>query len=396
MDIKDLKRIGLGTIVLILIAGLTGCSYLKSIDILQTLSEEEIHTFYGEGRWRSYLNNELIHDVDFKEWKGTGKNYHIKSNTKIDKELYKESYGMAAPEELIYDNVVRLGEEDTYNENQMIVYLPHKNEYSIKENLLVDEVNPKILLGINAVLNAGGPKDYATRRIHKLAKEYDLVIEDNIKVNGILTQHIIGTSKNAQIDEIQEIWIDQTTWLIIKEYYRSGNYVEEYEYTKFQLNSKIDESLFDVEIPDDAKVSYIDKQFAKVNEEITLDEAARKLQRPIFYLEEKEGIVLESSLYIEELGDEYGRVELIYKLPDKREVIIQCSPSSPLYEQVEWGYEKITVQGEQAIYQEEETIKIIEFIRYNTVCDIYVKNSDMNKEELIEIANRLLIKEELQ
>ena len=118
------------------------------------------------------------------------KNYHIKSNTKIDKELYKESYGMAAPEELIYDNVVRLGEEDTYNENQMIVYLPHKNEYSIKENLLVDEVNPKILLGINAVLNAGRPKDYATRRIHKLAKEYDLVIEDNIKVNGILTQHI--------------------------------------------------------------------------------------------------------------------------------------------------------------------------------------------------------------
>lgn len=390
----DLKRIRLGLILVALIVSVTGYSYIKSIDTLQLLSEEdEIYTFYGEGRWKCYLDGKLIQDSDFKEWKGKGKNYHSEADTKIDKDFYEQYYDISAPEALIYNNVIRLREEDTYNEDQMIIYLPHKNEYSIKTNSLVDEVNPGILIGINTALNAGGLKDYATVTINRLAKEYDLTIEDNVRVNGILTQHIIATSKNKQIDEVQEIWIDQTTWLIVKERFKNGNYMEEFEYIKFQLNPKVDEDIFNIEIPEDAKVNYIDNNFAKVNEEITIDEAIEKLQRPIFYLEEKEGVKLESSRYMLSIDGEHEQVELTYKLSDQREVIIRCSPSFSAYEQVEWGYEKIVVQGKQAVYKEIETIKLIEFMKNNTICNIYVKNSDMSRRELITIANHLLMKE---
>lgn len=377
-----------------MMGSLTGCSYFRSVDVFQSLSEEkEIYTFYGEGREKSYLDNKLVQVIVFKEWKGTGKKYHSKADIEVDKDFYEQYLGEAAEEELIEGNIVRIDEEDTYNEDKFIVYEPYKNQYSIKNTSLVDEVNPSILLGINRALSVGGLKDYATSVITGLAKEYDLAIEDNVKINGRQTQHITAVSKELGEKEIQEIWIDQNTWLILKERVQQGNYTVEFEYVDFIMNPRIDEEIFEVEIPTHASVVYLDNNLEKTNEEVTLEEAVKRLGVPIFYLEEKQGINLTSAKYIETISNLCERVDLTYRTRDGKEVIVQNSPSSVFYEKLDLGYEKIMIQDKEAVYREIGSMKLIEFVDKDVICDLYVKNSEISRQELIELASKLILKE---
>lgn len=389
---KYFKRIRIGFIFL-LVAYLTGCSYFKTVDIIDTFSEEdEIYTFYGKAKFRSYIDEKCIQDINFIEWKGTGKKYHSEAVGTMDKDFYEEYYSQSPPQDLVSGNLVKTKEEDTYDDKQLIIYLPYENKYSIKEVTLADEVSPIVLIGINQVLNAGGLKDYATARINELAKGYSLEMKDNVKVNSRLTQHITAISKMVGENEIQEVWIDQDTWLIIKERIISGNYTEEFEYLDFKFNPRVDDHLFKVDIPEGAEIIYLDSDLAKVNEEVTLEEAPIRLGKPVFYLED-EDTKLVSAKYIEHIDDDYGWIQLTYKLADGREIIVESSPYYKVYDKIQLGYERIKVQGQEALYQAQNESKCIEFVKGQTICDIYIKNSEMSKNELIQMANRLKIKE---
>lgn len=392
MKKKYFKITEVGFICLILVY-LTGCSYFKTINIIDTFSEEdEIYTFYGKATFRSYIEERCVQNISFTEWKGTGKKYHSEAAGTMDKDFYEEYYSQEPPPDLVSGDRVKTKEEDTYDDNRLIIYLPYENKYSIKEVTLADEVSPIVLIGINQALNAGGLKDYANVRISELAKDYTLEMEDNVKINGRMTQHITAVSKTVGENEIQEVWIDQDTWFILKERIRSGNYTEEFEYLDFKFNPKIDTQIFDVDIPEDANIIYLDSDLAKVNEEITLEEAPKRLGTPIFYLEDEDS-KLTSAKYIEQIEDDYGWVQLTYKLTDGREVIVESSPYYNAYAQINLGYERVKVQGQEALYQVQNESKCIEFVKGQTICDIYIKNTEMSKNELVQIANRLKIKE---
>ena len=159
------------------------------------------------------------------------------------------------------------------------------------------------------------------------------------------------------------------------------------------MNPKIDEEIFEVEIPTHASVVYLDNNLEKTNEEVTLEEAVKRLGVPIFYLEEKQGINLTSAKYIETISNLCERVDLTYRTRDGKEVIVQNSPSSVFYEKLDLGYEEIMIQDKEAIYREIGSMKLIEFVDKDVICDLYVKNSEMGRQELIELASKLILKE---
>lgn len=390
---KYLWKIGIYLLLVGVVNSLTGCGYFQAVDVFQLVPEEkEIYTFYGEGREKSYLNDKLVQDIIFKEWKGTGKKYHSEADIEVDKNFYEQYFGEAPAEELIDGNIVRMNQRDTYNENEFIIHEPYKNQYSIKNTSLVDDVNPSVLIGINRALSAGGLKDYAMLVITNLAKEYDLKIKDNVKINGRQTQHITAISKELGEKEIQEIWIDQNTWLIVKERVQQGNYSVEFEYVDFRINPRIDEDMFEVEIPTNANVEYLHHNLERTNEEVTLEQAVKRLGIPIFYLEENQDISLISVRYIETMNTLDRRVDLTYRIRGDKEIIVQNSPSSVFYEKLDLGYEKIIIQGKEAMYCEIGSMKLIEFVDNNVICDLYVKNSEISRQELIELANQLILK----
>lgn len=372
----------------------TGCGYFTSPTAIEALTkEDQVDTFYGEGKGNIYIDNKLVQKYDFREWKGQDKDYFVRADIRTEEEFFKQYYGEEEITPSMRDgDWILMREEDTFNDSELVVYVAHKNQYSIKSMSLADEVTGNIRTGINSVLENGSLKNYVMEIITQLEGEYNFSIEDDVRVNGYLTQHIVATSKDETKSDRYEFWVDQNTWLVVKSVQTLGNYTYEEEYNKFELNPKVDDSLFIVNIPEDADIQYLDNNLEKTNQEVTLDEAVKKLGTPVFYLQD-EGFELIGSHYIESINEQYGRVELTYHTEDGSEFIVKSSPSSIVYEKLQLGYEKVMVGEIEASYIETGSAKYIEFIEDGTICDVYIKNSELSKEELIEIANRLSIKQ---
>lgn len=368
----------------------TGCGYFISPTVMEVLNRnEQVETFYGEGIEKSYVNGELVQELVFKEWKGKNEKYHSKAQVRTEKNFFEQLSDEEITDEMLEDGFVIQTEEDTFNDTQLIAYLPYKNQYCIKDMSLAAEVTDNVRTGISKVLEEGSLKDYVMNLINTYEEEYALTIENDVRINNYLTQHITAVPKDKNKDEQYEFWVDQNSWLIVRQVERQGDLIIKSEYTKFELNPKIDESLFEVSIPEDAEIEYINDNLEKKNEKVTISEAIRCLDSPIFCLEGQSGVRLIEVHYIEAIDERYGRVELTYMTDSGDEFIIRNSPSSKLYEKLELGYEKINVRGIKGSYIETGGIKVIEFIDQNIICDVYIKNSEMSKEELIELANRL-------
>ena len=371
----------------------TGCGYFISPTAMEILTkDEQVETFYGEGIAKSYVNDEIVQELVFREWKGKSEKYHNKVQVRTEKNFFEQLSDEEITDEMLQDGFVIQTEEDTFNDTQLIVYLPYKNQYCIKDMSLAAEVTDNVRTGISKVLEGGSLKDYVMNIINTYEEEYTLTIENDVRINNYLTQHITAVPKDKNKDEQYEFWVDQNTWLVVKEIQKQGSLINESEYTKFELNPKIDESLFEVSIPEDAEIEYINDNLEKKNEEVTISEAIRRLGSPIFCLEGQPGVRLIEVHYIEAINERYGRVELTYMTDGGDEFIIRNSPSSKLYEKLELGYEKINVRGLDGSYIETGGVKIIEFIDQNIICDVYIKNSEMSKEELVRLTNKLNFK----
>lgn len=392
MLVKYYKNIVMGMLGLCTLFYTTGCDSFISQNAMEILNQEEVvETFYGEGIQKIYMDHELVQEATSKEWKGKKGQYHNEVELRLDRDFYNQNYTDEVTEEMLQGDKVVLTEQDTVTDKELIVYLPYKNLYCIKSMSLVAKVSDDIRVGIDSILFLGSLKEYVMELIDAYEKEYVLTIEEDVRVNNYLTQHIIATPKDKSSQERYEIWVDQNTWLIVKEIAQMGNVVSEFEYIEYELNSKIDEEVFKVNIPANANVEYVYDNLEKLNQVVTLDGAITLLGMPIFYLEE-EDVDLVDTRYIESIDEEYGRVELTYVTQGGNKFIIRNSPSSPLYEKIQLGYEQIEVRGIKANYIETSSIKNIEFIDQGIICSVYIENGEMTKEELVNIVNHLKLR----
>lgn len=389
MRVKYCKWIGMGLIIISAFQ-LTGCNFWTSNTVMRVLDHnEEVETFYGEGKERFYIDNEMVQECTFKETKGKNGHYYSEAVIKSKKEFFEEYYEEEITEDMIQDGLVVYTEKDIFTSKQMILYLSHRNEYCIKDINLAQEVTDSVRIGIDRVLEIGSFEDYVMQLIAEYEMDYNLTIVDDVKVNGYLTQHITALPKDETKKESIEFWVDQNTWLIVKSRDQVGDCISEMEYSKYSINPKVDESIFHIEIPEDAKITYVNDSLEEINEVVTLEEAVERLGIPIFYIDEP-NVKLKEIRYIERVDQKYGQVELTYTLENGEEFLIRNGPSSIVYEKLQLGYEKITIrEGVEASYIESGSIRTIEFIEQGTICDVYIRNSQVTKEELIELTNHL-------
>ena len=370
----------------------TGCSYITSSASIEALTEEtQVETFYGEGKLSIYIDDEIVQKAEVQEWKGKNKKYHSKNQIATKQEFFKEYYNEEILENMIKGDWVMMWEEDTINDDQLVIYLPHKEQYSIKNLSLADEVKNNVRTGADKMLETGSFKDYVMQRIDEYEQDYILTIKNDVRVNNYLTQQVTATHKDTNKHDKITLWIDQYSWVIVKEVIDIGNYRYEYEYTKTELNPNIDEEIFEIDIPKDKEVQYLDSDLKIRNEEVTIDEAVELLGVPIFYIKEDDVKLMEIH-YIESIDTQYGRVELIYETNDGNQFIIENTPAYGLYEKIKLEHDKVQVRDIEANYIETSNVKGIEFTEEGTICDIYIKNSELSKEELIQLANKLELK----
>lgn len=373
-----------------LLVVVSGCDIFTSDGIIETMVEgdEVISTFYGEGEINQYQDNELLCKIDYKEWKGNEDKYRIEYEYTMT-DLYKQ----AVDNGLIKGEIEADKEIDVTNGNQLIAYLPGKETYYIKPVSLADKVNPTLLQGINQVLHFGSLKEYALELINEVSNSHDVTIKDNVKIGSYTTQYILAEPKlGKQGEATVELWIDQDSWMVVKCRNTIGNLMVEREYKDFTFNPKINEEKFIMDIPEHAKVIKLDENLDIVNQEVSLKEAVSRLKVPVFYIPDEQIATMKEARYIETSNVLYARVEITYLTPEGEEFIVQNMPSSKLQENFDLNCEKVKIGDTEAIYLEQAPMKIIEFTKEGTLCDIYVKNSELSKEKLIELAKALEMK----
>ncbi len=373
-----------------IVALMTGCKDIATSAVIDTITQEEqVETFHGESIQRTYIDEELIEEMSSEEWKGKGNNYCIYSKIKTKKEYVNEEIEA----DRVQDGFILRDEKDVINGNLLTAYLPYKNEYYTKnvtlEKKIVEEISR---MGICKALETGYLKDYVMECISNIEQDYDLSIEDDIKVNGRLTQHIIATSKDTDRDERAEIWIDQSTWLIVKELVVQGNILVSFEYTSFQINPIINDRHFEISIPSTAKVVQLEDGIEEINEVVTIKEARELLGVPIYYLEGNDKVKSAEIHYIKDAGTLYGRIEITYVTNDGSKIVIQTLPNNTINKKVKIDYETILIKGKEADYIETEGSRIIMINGDQSICNIYTQNSNISKSEFIELMDFLEIK----
>ncbi len=381
-------------IAVLMVCGLlittSGCSLLSSEGIVEAMVQEdlEVNTFYGEAYIRQYYDEELLYTLSYKEWKGSENKYRAEYKTVVT-----DSYKAAVDNGLMKGDIESEEEIDITNGDQLIAYVPAKETYYIKPISLADEVAPAIVQGINQVLRAGSLKEYALELIDEVSKSHDVTIKDNVKCGNYTTQHIVAVPKEGKVGEATiEAWIDQNSWMVVKTKSSAGKLITEQEYKTFTINPTIDEEKFIMVIPEGAKVVKLDENLDIVNEQVSLEEAVSKLKVPIFYIGDEKLATMKEARYIETSNQLYARVEITYVTPEGKEFIVQNMPSNKFQENLDLGLEKVKLNNIEGIYVEQAPMKIIEFNKEGTLCDIYIKNSEMSKEELVELAKALEIK----
>lgn len=387
------KIVKVATALIIISMSTAGCSTYFVQDVVEAVAHsEKIETFYGKGVQAEYVGDELVQSIDFTEWKGHNGNYRTDTVNRIQKDYYKEVFNTQVDDTKVQEDTIRLETQYIYNDKEVVIYYPESNECIIRNVNLEDNVQESMMQGVNSLIVNGSAREYTMSLISELNHRYDVTIEDDIKLNDRYTQHLIAVAREKGDDaERKEYWIDQQNWLIVKMVEYQGNYKMEFGYTEYQINSHISEEHFNTDFKENTKVEYIGPNLELEKEELTLEEAKNKFNRPIYYIQENEKIKSESIKYIQTMTRPNGIIELVYTVNGTKKVIIENERTYQIDENLDLGYERININGQEARYHEIDGQKYVQLTASETTCNIYVKNSEITKEELIDIASQVVL-----
>src|SRR5690606_30081106 len=139
----------------------------------------------------------------------------------------------------------------------------------------------------------------ALRTLELIKNSHDITIGEEEKIAGHETYHLIAKAKkqNTLIGDM-EVWVDKKTWMTLKTISVSGDMKITSEFTKFEPNSKVDDSKFTLDIPVDAIVK---TESIQPPDQLTEQEAVEKLGSFLIFPESL-GYTLEG---IEDMGMAY-------------------------------------------------------------------------------------------
>lgn len=359
---------------------MTGCGSSISQQIMDTFIEDEyICSFYGKGVQVECVDGMPIQTTEFTEWKDGNSNYRIDVTSSLERNYYKVFSGNDTEKESESIDIRYI-----YKDDKLQIYYPEKNEYLVKNITLIDATQSLMKQGINTLTVDDSAKTYTMSIISRINQDYDVEIEDDVKLNGVKTQHVIAIPKDQKnFNEKLEIWIDQSTWLIIKEHEEVGNYMFDYEYLEYKINPSIGKKTFDMTVKEGATEGQLGPKLERVDKAIPVKEAPSYLEGAVYYLPQGEKLALVSCKYIEYYNLAKGIVTFTYHTASGREILVENRPPDKIYNQIDIGYEKLAINGVNCQYYENESGKAIRILSDDVICEISVRNSEITKNELI-------------
>jgi len=216
--------------------------------------------------------------------------------------------------------------------------------------------------------------------IYNLIKDtHEITIGEDEKVAGHDTYHLIAKSKekNTLFGDM-EFWIDKKTWMPLKSITTGGDLTSTTEYTKYEPNAKVDDTVFNFELPDG--VDLVQEEI-ELPTNITLDDA-RGLLDGLLVLPESTGYTIDT---IEDMHTDTNEISINYVKDDVLQFSISVfKPTEPLTD-IE---SPITVRGFEG-GTEDLGFRFLQWdengLRYN----VLFENENLSYDDFVKLAEKM-------
>jgi outer membrane lipoprotein-sorting protein len=233
-------------------------------------------------------------------------------------------------------------------------------------------------------------KDSAQVLLNIVKDSHDISIAGEEKIAGRDAYHITAKAqkKNTLLGDI-EVWIDKKTWLTLKTITTNAGNVTQQEYTKLEVNKKIDDALFAFDIPKGATVEQIDTldQTAPT----TLDEVKKQLG-DFLLLPEENGLTLSTILDMK--VEERPEFSFEYEKDEQPAFSVSVFKVVSNYETFGGNLaneEDIQVRGEKGTYMDLGELFVISWSENGYEYSIITENPELTKEEILAYAEEMTI-----
>ena len=156
-------------------------------------------------------------------------------------------------------------------------------------NELTNQVTVMHQKGLAGIQYAN-PKDSFMGILSSYEEAFDISNLGQEKINGHDVYHMKITPKDPQgFHGPMESWIDTKNYRVVKYIINFGNMRTETTFTKYDLNPKFDESVFELQIPEDANVSVVDPSALEADQasqkNAKLEDVREALGTPFIYFD---------------------------------------------------------------------------------------------------------------
>src|SRR5690625_5160075 len=158
------------------------------------------------------------------------------------------------------------------------------------------------------------PREQLDMLLDMIKDTHDIEIVGDEEILNRKTFHLVAKQKE-DIDSLfgdQELWIDKEYWVVLKMKMTNGDVVSNVEFKNIQFNPQLDESTFQLDIPEGVPVEKLASDVAQ--REITIDDLSDKMGSDVLYIPDGEDHQLETITFTETSDPlKYKDVNIDYK-----------------------------------------------------------------------------------
>ena len=151
-------------------------------------------------------------------------------------------------------------------------------------------------------------KEQAGLLLEMIEDTHTISIEGEEEIVDRMTYHLVAkANKDNTLLGDMEIWIDKENWMALKTISNTGDSELEMVYTKIDFESKISPEIFTLDLPEGVEIQDLEEMNDVT--EVTIEEAAGNIEKPILYFTEKDGLEIEK-IEMTEMQGELNRKEV--------------------------------------------------------------------------------------
>lgn len=354
---KITKKLLSGATVTVLALGLAACSsgdnqYSPEQVINNAMKEnEEPLAYYAESTMSMTAEEEQI---QLKEWRSK------------DGKVKVETEGATEEEQGV-----------TVNDGQTITMY----QESLNQAFVSDD-------GEMLAALAPSPKEQAHQLLKMIGDSHTISIDGEEKIAGRDAYHLVAKAKEKDtLFGDQELWVDKENWFVLKSISESGDDRVEIEYTKVEFNKEFPDETFTIELPEGTDIQNLDDM--NETSEVSIDEAAESVGKPILYFPEENGWVIEN-IEMDDIKGELNRVEINIEYIKEETPLLSLSlfkTPEDLDDTKMPGEESVDVRGVEGTIIEMEGFRNLSWVEDGITYSILLNDPDVTFEEVIEWAN---------